>query len=173
MKPWLIVNGRGRRLPTEAEWEFAAAMKPNPNENMMSSEKRRFPWGNANPSSERVNMDWGRMGCIDVSALPESDSAFGCRQMIGNVWEWTVNGFQPYPGFVRDAYKEYSEPWIGTHKILRGWMLDDAFTNVEKYVAELLYPRSAGCIGGISYMCVVIIDWITTSYDFRSGAGAS
>ena len=47
------------------------------------------------------------------------------------------------------------------------WMLDDAFTNVEKYVAELLYPRSAGCVGGISYMCVVIIDWVTTSYDFR------
>ena len=110
----------GRRLPTEAEWESAAAMGPQPSENVMSSGKRRFPWGDANPSSERVNMDWQNMGCIDVNALPESDSAFGCRQMIGNVWEWTVSRFQPYPGFVRDAYKEYSEPWFGTHKVLRG-----------------------------------------------------
>ena len=110
----------GRRLPTEAEWEFAAAMELQPSENVTHSGKRRFPWGNANPSPEHVNMDWRRMGCIDVYALPESDSAFGCRQMIGNVWEWTISGFQPYPGFVKDAYKEYSEPWFETHKVLRG-----------------------------------------------------
>jgi iron(II)-dependent oxidoreductase len=110
----------GRRLPTEAEWEFAAAIEPESGENAMPLGKRRFPWGDANPSLERVNMDWKKIGCIDVSALPESDSAFGCRQMIGNVWEWTISGFQPYPGFVRDAYKEYSEPWFGTHKVLRG-----------------------------------------------------
>ena len=110
----------GRRLPTEGEWEFAAAMEAQSDENVVYLEKRRFPWGNSNPSLEHVNMDWKRMGCIDVGALPESDSAFGCRQMIGNVWEWTISDFQPYPGFVMDAYKEYSEPWFGTHKVLRG-----------------------------------------------------
>jgi iron(II)-dependent oxidoreductase len=36
------------------------------------------------------------------------------------VWEWTASTFLPYPGFVRDPYKEYSEPWFGTHKVLRG-----------------------------------------------------
>ena len=55
----------GRRLPSEAEWEFAA---PEP----------------------------------------------------AGVWEWTASTFLPYPGFVRDPYKEYSEPWFGTHKVLRG-----------------------------------------------------
>jgi iron(II)-dependent oxidoreductase len=40
--------------------------------------------------------------------------------MIGNVWEWTSTPFLPYPGFLRDPYKEYSEPWFGTHKVLRG-----------------------------------------------------
>src|SRR5205814_10403437 len=40
--------------------------------------------------------------------------------MIGNVWEWTASTFLPYPGFVRDPYQEYSEPWFGTHKVLRG-----------------------------------------------------
>jgi iron(II)-dependent oxidoreductase len=55
----------GRRLPSEAEWEFAS---PEP----------------------------------------------------AGVWEWTSSTFLPYPGFVRDPYKEYSEPWFGTHKVLRG-----------------------------------------------------
>jgi iron(II)-dependent oxidoreductase len=39
---------------------------------------------------------------------------------VGGVWEWTESTFLPYPGFVRDPYKEYSEPWFGTHKVLRG-----------------------------------------------------
>ncbi len=36
------------------------------------------------------------------------------------LWEWTASSFAPYPGFVPDPYKEYSAPWFGTHKILRG-----------------------------------------------------
>ena len=52
--------------------------------------------------------------------MSAGDSAFGCRQMIGNVWEWTADNFLPYPGFSADSYKEYSQPWFGTHKVLRG-----------------------------------------------------
>ncbi len=44
----------------------------------------------------------------------------GRAAVIGNVWEWTADWFQPYPGFVRDPYAEYSEPWFGNHKVLRG-----------------------------------------------------
>jgi len=50
----------------------------------------------------------------------EAVAEFGLRQMIGNVWEWTASTFLPYPGFLRDPYQEYSEPWFGTHKVLRG-----------------------------------------------------
>jgi iron(II)-dependent oxidoreductase len=59
----------GRRLPSEAEWEYAA--------------------------------------------LQGLDN-------VGHVWEWTSSTFLPYPGFLRDPYKEYSEPWFATHKVLRG-----------------------------------------------------
>ncbi len=36
------------------------------------------------------------------------------------VWEWTASTFGAYPGFLVDPYKEYSEPWFGAHKVLRG-----------------------------------------------------
>lgn len=38
----------------------------------------------------------------------------------GDVWEWTASTFRPYPGFAPDPYRDYSQPWFGTHKVLRG-----------------------------------------------------
>lgn len=108
----------GRRLPTEAEWEMAASCEMDGQG--VSARKRIYPWGDEPPTAERANLDWKNIGCIDVDALPESDSAFGCRQMIGNSWEWTTSDFNPYPGFEAGPYKEYSEPWFGDHKVLRG-----------------------------------------------------
>ncbi len=59
----------GRRLPSEAEWEFAAT----------------------------------------TGQLPAA-----------GVWEWTASAFLPYPGFFADPYEDYSQPWFGTHRVLRG-----------------------------------------------------
>jgi iron(II)-dependent oxidoreductase len=47
-------------------------------------------------------------------------AALSGLENVGHVWEWTSSTFLPYPGFVRDPYKEYSEPWFATHKVLRG-----------------------------------------------------
>jgi iron(II)-dependent oxidoreductase len=110
----------GRRLPTEAEWEAAAALEPNAARTGFTGRKRRFPWGDDPPTPDRANLDAHALGCIDVGALPAGDSAFGCRQMIGNVWEWTSSDFLPYPGFAPDMYADYSQPWFQTHKVLRG-----------------------------------------------------
>jgi iron(II)-dependent oxidoreductase len=110
-----------RRLPTEAEWELAAAGHPDPGGRAIRSEKHLYPWGNSPPDPTRAHLDGRSAGCIPVDALPAGDSAFGCRQMIGNTWEWTASDFEPYPGFSADPYKEYSQPWFGgTHKVLRG-----------------------------------------------------
>jgi iron(II)-dependent oxidoreductase len=110
----------GRRLPTEVEWEVAAAAIRADKGQGFGVRKRRFPWGDDGPAPSRANLDGSALGCVDVAALPEGDSAFGCRQMIGNVWEWTSSDFAPYPGFEVDPYKEYSQPWFFTHKVLRG-----------------------------------------------------
>ena len=110
----------GRRLPTEAEWEMAASCEPSSDGRTVAKRKRVYPWGNEPPSAERANLDWLSMGCQNVDALPAGDSAFGCRQMIGNTWEWTSTNFGGYPGFEPGPYKEYSAPWFGDHKVLRG-----------------------------------------------------
>ncbi|MFL5264688.1 MAG: selenoneine synthase SenA [Anaeromyxobacteraceae bacterium] len=108
-----------RRLPSEAEWEVAAAAEPD-GQGGLAATRRRYPWGDAPPSAARANLDLWSCGAADVAAHAAGDSAFGCRQLLGNAWEWTASDFLPYPGFAPGLYREYSEPWFGTHKVLRG-----------------------------------------------------
>jgi EgtB-related family protein len=111
-------NWAGRRLPKEVEWEIAASIEADAT--ATNTTRRYFPWGNTIATPALANLDWHAGGPIEVGALGAGDSPFGCRQMIGNVWEWTATEFQPYPGFSPGPYKEYSQPWFGTHKVLRG-----------------------------------------------------
>ena len=109
-----------RRLPSEAEWEAAAIGQPTADGTRLAEARRRWPWGETPPSPQHANLDFAFDGPIDVAALASGDSAFGCRQMIGNVWEWTASDFLPFDGFTADPYKDYSQPWFGTRKVLRG-----------------------------------------------------
>jgi iron(II)-dependent oxidoreductase len=98
-----------RRLPTEAEWEFAARNGGSPD---------RYPWGDA-PAPEAQGLDFNHCGPSSASQDP-APSRTGLRAMLGGVWEWTSTPFLPYPGFKPDPYKDYSEPWFGSHFVLRG-----------------------------------------------------
>lgn len=108
----------GRRLPTEPEWEAAA--KCEGAGGRLVDARRKFPWGSEPVMPKRANFDWRAMDTVDVGALPQGDSAFGCRQMLGNLWQWTASVFAPYPGFTPGPYKEYSEPVFHTRRVLRG-----------------------------------------------------
>ncbi|MFT5052066.1 MAG: iron(II)-dependent oxidoreductase [Chlamydiales bacterium] len=107
----------GRRLPSETEWELAATggapREPAP---LMAADAT--PGGRLD---QVANLD-GHLGrCADVGAFVASASPYGCLQMVGNVWEWTASAFGPYPGFVAGTpYRDYSEPWFGDRKVLRG-----------------------------------------------------
>jgi iron(II)-dependent oxidoreductase len=111
----------GRRLPTEAEWEVAASRVPTADGTSLAPGKRRYPWGEAPPDAHRANLDAWRLGRVDVAAFADGDSAFGCRQMLGNVWEWTASPFAPFPGFTPELYRDYSAPWFREgRQVLRG-----------------------------------------------------
>ncbi len=112
-----------RRLPSEAEWEVAASFSGD-------GARRRYPWGER--ASDETPANLGGSGRAPVGAFAEGDSSMGCRQMLGNVWEWTSSVFGPYPEFVCDPYREYSEPWFGTHKVLRG----GSFTTPARLVSN-------------------------------------
>ena len=110
----------GRRLPTELEWEVAASAVPTDDKTALTNTKSYYPWGDGLYTSEHANFNGETLGPIDVHAKSAGDSAFGCRQMLGNVWEWTDSIFSPYPGFIPDMYQDYSQPLFGKTRVLRG-----------------------------------------------------
>jgi gamma-glutamyl hercynylcysteine S-oxide synthase len=104
----------GKRLPTEAEWEYAASWSPD-------GTKRRYPWGDEDPTAERANLGRLRLGPAPVGAHPGGASPHGVLAMVGHVWEWTASCFDGYPGFRSFPYREYSEVFFGDeYRVLRG-----------------------------------------------------
>ncbi len=82
--------------------------------------KRAYPWGNDRHDRAPANLDWRNCGCVAADAYPAGESAVGCRQMLGDSWEWTSTDFQPFAGFEPGPYREYSAPLFGATKVLRG-----------------------------------------------------
>jgi iron(II)-dependent oxidoreductase len=134
---------RGKRLPTEAEWELAASWDP------AAGKKARYPWGDEFDDN-RANLGELAFGTAAVGAYPSGASPCGALQMAGDVWEWTASSFEAYDGFEAYPYEEYSEVFFnGRHKVLRGgsWATDaeavtTAFRNWD-------YPERRQIFAGI------------------------
>ena len=105
----------GKRLPTEAEWEKAAAWDAG------WRRPRRYPWGDEEPGASHANLGQRHPSPASIGSYPSGRSFYGCHQMLGDVWEWTSSWFAPYPGFRAFPYREYSEVFFGErYRVLRG-----------------------------------------------------
>ncbi len=132
----------GKRLPAEAEWEKAARVPPG------QTNRLSFPWGDDSPAVSRGNLFENELwGVAPQGSFPEGQSAHGCYQMIGDVWEWTSSDYVPYPGF-KPEFDEYNDKWFVGQKVLRGGSYATPQYHIRSTYRNFFHPNERWMISG-------------------------
>jgi uncharacterized protein (DUF885 family)/formylglycine-generating enzyme required for sulfatase activity len=138
----------GGRLPTEAEWEYAAR----------GPENAVYPWGNENPTCEISQFG----GCGDYSVpvgslSDEGASWVGAKDMAGNVWEWTADYYGEYPS---EAQTNPTGPDSGERKVARGGSFlsaPDSLHTAYRYTSGRTH-----CVPNVGFRCAASVPGATS-----------
>lgn len=141
---WYAANAycasQGKRLPTEAEWEYAARG---------GLEGKAFPWGDEMPDKTRANYgESGLKAATKVGSYPAN--GYGLHDMVGNVWEYLADEWQKYP---LKAASVTNPLEVKTRRALRGGSFGGGVVNLRVTYRDSHLPENA--VEHVGFRCVM------------------